>query len=210
MKERPVLVLTALALEARAIRRRLTNARAAIEVRVVGPQARRLLTMGEPACRAIVMAGLAGALDPRLRAGDVIVEAAGSAIGAAGRAGRIHTTARLLATAAEKAGLRASTGADVVDMENAHASSLARELGVPFLGIRAVCDAADQEIDPAFFGMVDENGNVRAGAVAAAVLRRPLLLLRMRRIQACARVALASLSRTAAAILIERGWPDGE
>jgi hypothetical protein len=85
-------------------------------------------------CRGIIMAGLAGALDPTLHDGEVVIDQplVDTLQDARWRRGGIHTSDHLIATPAAKAALFESTGATVVDMETAKARAFAERAGVPF------------------------------------------------------------------------------
>ncbi|MBI5624919.1 MAG: hypothetical protein HY924_14180 [Elusimicrobia bacterium] len=127
-------------------------------------------------------AGLAGALDPRLKAGDLVVDLGGSerrweaaALKAAQRCGlplrfgRVVTAASVLGPA-EKAALAASTGAAAVDMETEALRSWSAGRGLPVLAARVILDEA-AETAPAAFPDPDDRW-----ALAAGVLARPLAL----------------------------------
>lgn len=74
----------------------------------------------------------------------------------------------VVASAAEKARLFATTGAQLVDMEGEMFAGLARELGVPWRIIRCVSDDAAQELP---------TGALAAGFDATTLTNRPLRLL---------------------------------
>jgi len=170
------LIFAALELEAAALRKELN-----IEVQVIGIRACRL-PRALPRASRIILAGLAGALDPALKIGDIVMD------------GSIHTSDRLIATAAEKAELFQTTGARAVDMETAVVRRAAQAAGIPFTAIRAVSDTADQALDPALLTVVDEVGRPRPLKVAALLVRRPNLVPQLRRLEADSRKALAALA----------------
>jgi adenosylhomocysteine nucleosidase len=214
MRERRILILTALEMEALAIAPALASLRGACDLRVIGPKGPRLpVDLHAEECRAIVTAGLAGGLEPSLAVGAVVVDAEppSAACVAAGpwRVGVIHTAAHLAATPTAKAALFARTRADVVDLENAHARALAVRLGIPFLGLRAVSDTAHDSLDPALLDLVDEAGRVRRRAVAALLLRRPRILHSLLRLRASSAIARRGLACAVGELLVERRWPDG-
>jgi adenosylhomocysteine nucleosidase len=132
------------------------------------------------------MAGLAGALDPGLKIGDVVMDDATTR-------GRIYTADHLIATPAEKAALFRQTGALAVDMENAIVRRAAEAAGIPFIGIRAISDTADQAIDPAVLTIADEVGRPKPLAIAMLLIRRPGMAAKLRRLQADSHRALAAL-----------------
>lgn len=85
----------------------------------------------------LLLAGFAGALDPSLRRGEVIINRG---------EGKIHTASEVIATAADKARLLHETGAPLVDMESAHVAAVAEARGVPLTVVRAVSDLAGEDL----------------------------------------------------------------
>lgn len=160
---------------------------------------------------AIIMAGLAGALHPALQIGDVVIDAASDKIpgNLKFRRGKIYTADRLIATPAVKADLFHATGALVVEMENAIIRAAANAAGIPFIGIRAVSDTADQALDPAVLGLVDNLGRMRPLAIAGTLLRRPALIPYLNRLGAASRLAADRLAEAVREIL-DAGIPSGE
>src|SRR5207244_427947 len=92
------------------------------------------------------------------------------------RRGKFLTHDAIVTTPAEKASLFQSTGAMVVEMENAIVRQWAQSHAIPFLGIRAIGDTADEAIDLAVVGFVDAEGRTKPASVASALLRRPALM----------------------------------
>ena len=144
-------VCAALRIEARAVRRGLTRT----PVVVVGYRARRAARLPD-ACAALVTVGFGGALDERLRPGDVLVAdeirgPGGTAVpcaaphllagelirdGLSVQVGPLITTDRVV-RGAERAAL-AARGARVADMESALVA--ARGGGLPAAAVRVVVD----------------------------------------------------------------------
>ena len=96
--------------------------------------------------------------------------------------GRIHTMDTLIGTTKDKASLFRETGALAVEMEGEKARQLAREIGVPFLAVRGISDRADEAIDPAILGLVDDVGRARPMAIAGLLLRRPKMAMDLKRL----------------------------
>lgn len=196
-----VVILAALPLEARALVRAVSG-RAEASVHVIGLGASRLPKI-EPGSTVIV-AGLAGGLDPALCAGDLVYD--GPSIeappGLPWHAGRIHSVTGVITTPAQKAALFGETGALAVDMEHA-AVRRAVPAGVRVIGLRAISDPADMAIDPAVLRFVDGRGRLRPANVAATLLRRPGLLGHVMRLRAHSALALRNLG-TGVAALLER------
>ncbi len=139
----------------------------------------------------LVSFGIAGAIDPALRPGTlllpeaVIDQADGCSIATdpdwrqamAGRSacigGGMLTLQEAVTTPAAKARLFNDTGAVAVDMESAIAGRLAAERRLPFLVVRAIADDAGQSLPDAALAGVDAEGGVRPWATLAALLQRP-------------------------------------
>ena len=86
------LILTPMRQEAKAVGRAIKGI-ADVSIKVIGIGATRL-----PPIRAsrVILAGLAGGLDPELRTGDVIVEPYPPTLPLGARGGRMHTSASLV------------------------------------------------------------------------------------------------------------------
>ena len=166
--------------------RRLVRGRTDVVVRVsgVGPTAARAAAqklIDEVRPDRVIAAGFCGALDPALAVGDIVVSP------------RILTVGHVAATPAEKAALRAVSGADAVDMESAAVEAVCRDRGVGFVGIRAVSDAANSSLSPELVRLLS-GGEVAVSRALTAMARRPTLLrefLRLGRDTARAARALA-------------------
>lgn len=201
------LILTALPMEARAIIRALggesrrplpasfPRRTPVVEVHAIGVAANWLSDLPRTDVGCVLMAGLAGALDPSLRIGDIVVDGHAGSVAFPGpvRAGAIHTSPTLIATPAEKAALFQRTGALAVDMEQSVARAFADSLDVPFIGIRAISDTADQKLDSMVLQFLDPLGHVNKGVLFGALLRRPTLLFTLIRLGSHSRFALRNL-----------------
>ena len=183
---------------------------------------------------AVLSCGIAGALDPALQAGDVVVgtvfsgegqspglQAAvpatldpGLRPGAAledwlaqhlphAHRGTVIGADTIVASAAEKAVLHATTGAIAVDMESHIAARVAARHGVPFAILRTISDTADHALPPAALVGMKPDGSMALGAVLASLARDPRQLRALIRTGRDAGAAFRALRRTVAAI------PDG-
>ena len=165
----------------------------------------------------VLSAGVAGALDPDLRAGGLVLcetvvsgpdpqapavlsdarllEAAASAAARAGlraRRGRSLTVDGIVGDPAAKAELRLSTGADVVEMESHRVGLAAQERGLPFLAARAVLDEAADPL-PELPGVVAPDGTERMWAVLPYLVAHPQRLPLLLRLARSRRRALEAL-----------------
>jgi len=145
---------------------------------------------------AIVSFGLAGALAPGLRPGDLL---AGSAVLAGAERFECDPTWRgailaaltarrgegergevlvlgveaMITHADAKRGLHAQTGAAIVDMESAAVARAAAAHGLPLAVIRAVSDSADQTLPSAVLSGMKPDGGMDLGGVLASLAREP-------------------------------------
>jgi hypothetical protein len=202
-------ILTAIRAESRAIAKAfgvrgprgrqpvdLPGGRAGIELYTVGMGAVRMPDLSGRAVAGIIMAGLAGALDPRLNVGDVVVDQS-----CTWRASRVtlprvwfHGVDHPVITPQEKAELFGQTGASIVEMEDEVVKRAAKAYNVPFLGVRAVSDTAIESIDPAVLDFIDPFGRPRFGTIINTVARRPSLIKHMRQLSRSSKVALDALA----------------
>jgi adenosylhomocysteine nucleosidase len=200
-KERPLIILTAVRTEALAVARALgmlcpkagiptrNDRPRPLELHVIGIGARHLPS-GLDHAGGILLAGLAGGLDPALHVGDVIVDGLAAPIPPA-LTGRIVCSRSLVSTPAQKTELFRQTGAAAVDMES---DAVRRAAGnVPIVHLRAISDAAEDSINPAILKLVDEMGRPRAGALAMALLKRPELAAGLVKLGRNARIATRAL-----------------
>jgi adenosylhomocysteine nucleosidase len=166
--------------------------------------------------RALVAVGFCGALDPALRAGDLVAaervldERGGEALpadpallaAAPGRRGTLVSAVRLVRAPAGRARLRALDGgrALAVDLESAALARAAAAAGVPFLALRAVTDAAGDRL-PDLERLVDARGRPRPAALVRHLARRPADLAALARLGLGARKAGAALRGGLAALV---------
>jgi adenosylhomocysteine nucleosidase len=181
-----------------------------VTVGLVGPGARHLEGVAEVKPQALIMAGLAGALAPELRVGDVVIQGTHRPLqGLAHRvvAGNLATARGIVATLADKAALFRETGALAVDMETKPAQQYAESMNIPFLAVRAILDSAAEPLDPAFLALVDAEGRPRVGRALGHLAKYPTRLPGMLHIRRATKVALTHLAATLQAI-VNSGWPE--
>ena len=103
-------------------------------------------------CSAIILAGLAGALDPAWDEGDLTSFKSEAwdefhrwtDIESNVRPGKWHTAHEIIATGGEKIALGKRTGCGIVEMEWDYVAKACHKHGIPLVGLRAVSDHADK------------------------------------------------------------------
>ncbi|WP_066827101.1 phosphorylase family protein [Sphingomonas mali] len=127
----------------------------------------------------ILSCGIAGALAPSLRPGDVVIdgdavvaERLAEAVPHAHRGGIVGNDA-IVATAREKRLLSERTGALAVDMESHVAARVALRKGLPFAALRIISDRAEDDLPPAALVGMRPDGGMALGAVLASLSRAP-------------------------------------
>jgi hopanoid-associated phosphorylase len=163
--------------------------------------------------------GIAGALAPDLRAGDVVISAEVVSDGCRWQAderfqARVADLAReigayqgpvlgasaILATEADKTRARRETGALAVDLESDVVARIASQAGIPFIVVRAIADTACRELPPAALIPLSEAGTPKLARVLGSVLRRPRQIRSLIRLARETRTALLALAGPAHAL----------
>jgi hypothetical protein len=151
-----------------------------------------LIETAAPRADCLVSFGIAGALAPHLRSGDVIVSGEVIAedrhwqgegrfrrrlanlarvIGAV--EGPVFGACTIRSTRTAKAHAWRETGALVVDLESAIVARIAASVGIPFIVLRAVADPAQRDLPPAALIPLAANGVPDVIRVVAEILARP-------------------------------------
>jgi uridine phosphorylase len=217
-----VLFLTAVIAEARALARAFHLAEASESLWRGGEVGLAALGVGARGLKAlegnrdisdvqlVIGAGLAGALSPELRPGEVVVDARGNGAGLPplGNAymGKIYTSKELVAGPPGKAELYASTHCVAVDMETDLMAGFAAARGAAFLAIRGISDTAQEKLDPAMLTLIDDAGRPRIGRAMGLLLRHPSKLAPMLRLQRASALAMENVVETAKRV-VASGWP---
>jgi nucleoside phosphorylase len=120
-----------------------------------------VIEQGQPTL--LVSAGIAGAISPCLKVGDVgrireVVDAATGERYLTGGGDWVLATSHDVSDAAEKQDLLTKYGADVVDMEGAAVAQVARDRGIKFAAVKAISDDASFAMPP-LNRFIDENGS---------------------------------------------------
>jgi len=162
--------------------------------------------------RGVISIGIAGALAPQLRPGDLVVAAAILSQGkrfAADSEWSARLIARLpgamlapiagtdglVATAAEKARMFDETGAYATDMESHIAAEIAQSRGLPFACLRTVADAATSDLPACASVALTPEGKVNFAAVLGSVVKRPGQIPQAMRLARESNAAFAALFR---------------
>jgi adenosylhomocysteine nucleosidase len=204
-----VLCTTGLEAEAKIARR------AGLRAVVGAGDHRRTVKVVEEAASAaecLVSFGIAGALKPGLRAGDIIlstdvvdedrrwltsdsirprIAALAEEIGALD--GPVLGAQLPVATKRDKRAAWKATGAVAVDLESVVVARAAAALGIPFVVLRAIADPAVRELPPAALVPLADDGTPALGQVIASVLTRPRQLPTLLTVAREARQALQAL-----------------
>ena len=111
------------------------------------------VAIGEVRPRLLVSAGIAGAISPRLKVGDVgrireVVDAGTGERYLTSGGEWVLATSQDVSDAAEKQELLTRYGADVVDMEGAAVAQVAKERGLEFAAIKSISDDAAFPMPP--------------------------------------------------------------
>jgi len=148
----------------------------------------------------VLTCGFAGALNPEFKVGDVLFDedfdaGFGEALRSLGAVpAKFHCSARVAAKAAEKAELRRTTGADAVEMESSVIRTLCRERGIPGATVRAISDAAHEDLPLDFNALMTSDQRISVVKLAVALLKSPGAVPRLLELQRNTRVAARRLA----------------
>jgi len=95
------------------------------------------------------------------------------------RRGKVLTVSDGVLTRDAKAALFAQFRGLAVDMESAAVARVASEAGLPFFGLRAICDPAEKTVPSELYEVLDSGGKIRPGIIAMSLIRRPALVFDM-------------------------------
>ena len=160
--------------------------------------------LSEESVQAVISTGFVGALDPSYLVGDVFIATSvrgeegdfasrspGGSYGEA-RRGELLTVDRVVESAAAKRDLR-RLNAHAVDMEAASVAAVAKEHGLPFFCIRAISDAADEDMPVDFNRALRTDGSISAWNLLGQALRGRDRWSRLMRLRRDSKVAAQSL-----------------
>ena len=220
-------VVVALDLEARSLRPRTRRRDGLFEVGdgtlvAVGGMGRAAAAgaagvLVDAGATALVSWGLAGGLDPKLRAGTIclpstVVSRDGATFiadhhwleiltAAIGQrltvvSGKLLTSAVAIEDVVAKAAAFAETGAVAVDMESAGVAQIAAANKLPFVAVRAIVDTAGDALPPAVMAAGAEN-RVRLARLVLGIVRSPRQIAPVMRLAKRYRAATRALSAVA-------------
>jgi adenosylhomocysteine nucleosidase len=173
--------------------------------------------VAETSC--LVSFGIAGALAPQLRPGDVVLS--GEVVAPDGRWQSEETLCRRLGALAREIGAiqgpvygapaplalprqkehaRNETGALAVDLESDIVARAAQQVGIPFVVLRAIADTLDRELPSAALIPLAADGTPALLRVLAEIVRRPRQLRALVGLARETRMALSALVRPARAL----------
>jgi adenosylhomocysteine nucleosidase len=202
MNQREVLILTPMAMEARAVKRALADFSLppglSLRFSTIGISACQLKDdLSNPQLLAIILAGFAGALRPDLRLGDVLIEThpADFPLTTSLPRGTIHTADQIIATPADKAALHQRTGACAVEMEFTLVREKMNRSDLPLIHVRCISDAADEPLEEILLTWIDPLGRPKIFPIAAGVLKNPRHIRTLRKLQSAVKAASPPLGK---------------
>ena len=165
-------------------------------------------------CDLLISWGVAGALDPALKNGDLIVS--NHSISEKGQeirsrkntakyyidrlenvvpvtSGKIVTVREVATSAKKKKSLFQRYKADIVDMESHSIAEVAEESGTDFLFVRAVTDEASHDLPKSFIECADEFGTPKPLKILGVICLQPYKIRSFFRLGAEFRTSLKTL-----------------
>lgn len=147
----------------------------------------------------VLTCGFAGALDLKLKVGDVLYDAdfdagVGDILQSLGaQRAQFYCSARVAVTAREKAELRERTGADAVEMESSVIRTLCREQGIPSATLRVISDEATRDLPLDFNALMTSDQRISVARLSFALLKSPGAVPHLIELQRNTRLAAARL-----------------
>jgi len=162
--------------------------------------------------RGVISIGLAGALSPHLKVGDVVIAdqiLTGMETWGCQETWRVRLLSRMphahqgqlfgsdviIEKPETKSGLYNTTGALAVDMESQVAARFARARNLPLAGLRVISDDASHVLPPAALVAMKPDGGIALGRVLGSLLKRPTQIPALIRTARASNKAFAELLR---------------
>ena len=148
----------------------------------------------------VITCGFAGALNPEFKVGDVLFDedydmGMGKALLSAGaKPAKFHCSVRVAVTAAEKAELWRTSGADAVEMESAVIRSLCRDRGIPSATVRVISDAANEDLPLDFNALMTSDQKLSIPKLMGTLLKSPRSIPKLMDLQRNTRAAARRLA----------------
>jgi adenosylhomocysteine nucleosidase len=158
----------------------------------------------------VLTCGFAGGLDPALAPGAVVFatreEDLGETLqGAGAKRAEFFCAPRVVVTAAEKQQLRAATGAEAVEMESEGIQALCRERGIACATVRAISDAAGEDLPLDFNRLYRPDLSLDFGKLAWWLLKSPGKIGALLRLRTRCRFAAVQLAGVLAQVTRDAG-----
>jgi uridine phosphorylase len=148
----------------------------------------------------VLTCGFAGALNPEFKIGDVLFDEDYDAglnqalLSSAAIPAKFYCSVRVAVTAAEKADLWRTTGADAVEMESAVIRSLCRERGIPSATVRVISDAANEDLPLDFNALMTSEQKISIPKLMGKLVTSPRSIPRLMDLQRNTRLAAKNLA----------------
>lgn len=148
----------------------------------------------------VVTCGFAGGLNPELKVGDVLFDedyefGMGKTLLSAGAIpAKFHCSVRVAVTAAEKAELWRTTGADAVEMESSVIRSLCRDRKIPSATVRVISDTANEDLPLDFNALMTSDQRISIPKLMVTLLKSPRSIPKLMNLQRNTRFAARRLA----------------
>lgn len=161
----------------------------------------------------VLSCGFAGGLRPGLKRGTVLFADAENtgllpALQTAGAIpARFYGSLHVITNPEEKQRLRATTGADAVEMESFVICGVSRELGIPSATVRVILDEAGDELPLDFNQVLTEDLKIDPRKLAFALLKAPGRIPGLLRLRQQSNFAARQLAQVLNSVLPEARAP---
>jgi adenosylhomocysteine nucleosidase len=138
--------------------------------------------------------GYAGGLDPALKLGDTLFFTEDSSLSqvllaAGAKPAKFFCASHIATTIQEKAELRRTTGADVVEMESEVIHEICRQQKIPCATVRTISDTAEEDLPLDFNKLAKADLNLDFGKLFLAIAKSPFKIPALMQLQKKTRFA---------------------